>query len=349
MKKTFLKLIVTLMLVCALTASVPMVFATEVEIAGGKETVTFTNDQDKFNYYTEFDQYPYVVDGKLYGWSLAEQKAIYKQGSYEDVDVEVDVGTINKGGKFDAGIIVQASNVGNAMGVLTGWYVGLENGTGTTFIKLHRWENSVWKGVKYEKAGVILQQVNHLRVAVKSGVLYAYLNYSEVEEFSYNIGTASGQVGLRCFYSPNYFDNFSVTGSSISLNTAEITAYMNQANQIDTALLTDVSRGDLTTALQACVTAKDGTSQNAIDEACANLRKVLSELNYTHTYAELQTLIATAQALTNNGTYTANSFNSLTAVLERCVALTDSSSENDISYWYKRLQLRIDSLIAYVK
>lgn len=349
MKKRLLCFAITLITLAVTLFSTVAVFANEVSVSGGKTSIAFeASDISKFDLYTEFNHQPYIVDGKLYMWSLAEQKAIYNVDSFTDVEVEVDIGTVNKNGKFDSGILIQASSVGNDIGALTGWGVSIENGTETNFIKLHRWENKVWKGAKYEKSGVVLNQVNHLKVVVKSGVLYAYLNNSTTEEFSYNVGEVSGKVGFRCYYAPNYFTNFSVKGTCLPVDTAQLDSLIVEANAIDKDLLTASSKNALTSALENATSVKNSSSdQTVIDNAVNTLKTALKGVSYKHTYAELTALIGEADLITNNGQYTANSFNAMQGVKERCKALTESASEDDISYWYNRLKLRMDTLISY--
>ncbi len=349
MKKKLLCIAISLTMIMATVFSVGSVFATEVSVPGGETSIVFEDeDINKFDLYTEFDQLPYIVDGKLYMWSLAEQKAIYKVTSFSDVEVEVDIGTVNKNGKFDSGILIQASGVGSAIGALTGWGISIENGTGTNFIKLHRWENQVWQGVKYEKSGIILNQVNHLKVVVKSGVLYAYLNYSETEEFSYNVGNVSGYVGFRCYYAPNYFKNFSVKGTYLPVSVGELTVLLNEAEAIDKDLLTANSKNVLTSAIETASSAKkSATDQLVIDNAVTALKTALNKLNYKHTYAELTVLIGQAKEIKNNGKYTENSYNALQGVISRCDTLKETDSEEDVSYWYNRLELRVQTLISY--
>ena len=349
MKKKLSILFIVLLTFCMFFSYSSFTFATVVEVSGGRKIITFeTEDEEMFELYTEFDRLPYILDGKLYMWSLAEQKAIYKNCNFSDVEVEVDIGTINKNGKIDSGIIVQASNVTGVLDGLTGWCINLENGSGKKYIKLHKWINAEYIGHIVEKPVETLRQVNHLKVTVKNGILYAYLNYSEQEEFSYNIGTTAGSVGLRCCYAPNYFDNFSITGTVFSPDKKNLTDLMERVSEIQMDLLTDSSKNALTEAINVCNSALTSVEQTVVDNAYAQLKTAYENICYNHTYEQLSLLIEKARAITNGGIYTQNSFNAMTVVLGRCLAVTETSSQDEISYWYKRLELRINTLITYL-
>ena len=353
MKKIATLLVLSAMLLTVGGASALLPTAAEADylVEGGRFEVDFEkwDDYGYFDLYTEFGEKPWQMDGAMYAWTLAEQKIILRGKVFEDVEVSVDISTINEGGKFDSGVYIMASNIGNAMDALTGWNVNVEHGAGqsTMDLKLHRFENGKWKGIAVEILGIPYPgDTINLRVVVKSGMLYAFLNGEKTPTLTYEVGAGSGLVGLRNFYSPNYFDNFAVTGAANKVRTTEL----NEVKARATALLTEPLAATCLIELQEAITLADNAvSQREVDEALKVLNNAIERAVNTHTYSELMALIESACELENpNGEkYTGNSWNSFLVVKEICESLDEGSSEYDISYWYDRLQARIEGLIAY--
>lgn len=333
-----------------LSRSVTGVYA-DYFVEGGRFTVDFEEktDEEYFQLFTEFDKKPWVMDGKMFTWSLAEQKMILKKYLYSDVDVSVTISTINKSGKIDAGIYVQASEANYRLDAITAWCVNVEHGASqkTFNLKLHRFEQATWKGAKVEIMGIpYYSDTVRLRVVVKSGMLYAFLNESKTPTFNYFIGEAEGQVGLRSFYAPNMFDDFSVTGSAHEPDKTLINELIAKAEEklLNADAITEAN--ELNFAMQ---NAKIATTQSQIDKAVKALQIALERAIAKRSLTELNSLIAEAEKITNEngGVYTANSWNSFVAVKEICKKQNEESSEYDISYWYARLQAKISGLIAY--
>ena len=354
MKKIAILLTLSTMLLSAGGASYalqPAAAEVDYSVEGGRFTVDFEkwDDYGDFALYTEFDKKPWQMDGAMYAWSLAEQKIILRGKSFEDVEVSVDISTINECGKFDSGIYVMASNVGSGMDAITAWNVNVEHGAtnSTMDLKLHRFENGKWMGIKVEILGLPYSgDTVHLRVVVKDGMLYAFLNGKTTPTFTYEVGEGSGLVGLRNFYSPNYFDNFSVTGLANAVRTSKLDETKALATEELTKPLASVCKAELEAAIAL---AENAETQSQVDEAQAALDSALKRAVTARTYSELSELIGKAGEIENpdGEKYTGNSWNSFQAVKQICDGLTEESSEYDISYWYGRLQARIDNLVAY--
>lgn len=333
--------------------------AEDYQVSGGKITVDFeeTSDLSGFDLLTEHDreEAPRIVDGRLVCWSLAEQKIIYTERKYTDVDISVDIGTINDHGKFDAGIYVGIGDFySERMDMITAWTINLERGANdsTYFLKLHRF-NGTWLGAKLELQGLALpMNLVNLRVVVKDGVIHAFVNQSEQPYFSYEIGEVSGYVGFRSFYSPNTFDNVTIIGDANNYDYSELNALIAQAENIDVNTITAESGNVLTRALNEAKAAKNGGySQYELDEIATSLSVALKGVTRKQDYSSLTALLAQAKALTNEGgsVYTQNSWQALRKVIAKCESLTAQTAEQELSYWANRLQYRMDSLIAYAK
>ena len=330
----------------------PAVAEPDYSVDGGRLVIDFEdeNDYKSFELYTEFDKKPWQMDGALYAWTLAEQKIILSGSVYSDVEVSVDISTINNCGKFDSGIYVMANSPSGKMDSINAWNVNVEHGAtnSTMDLKLHRFENGSWKGIKTEVLGLPYSgDTINLRVVVKDGMLYAFLNGSKTPTFSYNVGQGSGFVGLRNFYSPNYFDNFTVTGAANAVYTADLVRAKAEA---ENALEQNLA-ADCVSELQAALALADqAVTQVEIDAAVKALEKALDRVVVVYTYDDLAELIAVADTIENpdGNVYTYNSWSSLQAVKGICENLTAESSEYDISYWYGRLEARIDGLVAYI-
>ncbi len=322
-------------------------------VDGGRITVDFENGSDiaLFNRYTEFGDLPYIMDGRLYGWTLAEQKIILKGKIFEDVRVDVDISAIGKNGKFDSGVYIGASNVNSAKDGITAWNVNIEHGVNasTFWLKLHRFENNRWIQSEMVEIGGLVYTADtvHLRVVVKDGTLHAFLNDGDAPVVSQYIGNeARGMVGLRNYYSPNYFDNFTVTGDALDADFADMNALLAVAE----TRVEDNIVPECKTELNAAIAlAKAAATQAQADNAVSALASALDRAENLHTFSELTALIRQADGITNvdGEVYTVNSYNAFVAVKNVCASLTDEDSEYDISYWYARLDDRMENLIAY--
>lgn len=316
------------------------------EVDGWRTDIGFdAGDESKFRLYTEFGRAPWLMDGKIYFWTLAEQKAIYKVRKYDDVDVSVDISTINESGKFDSGIYVHANNIWGDIDNLDGWNVNLERGADKTtyYLKLHHFEEGSYVGSVAEVSGLRLpMNTVHLRVVVKSGMLHAFVNYESTPVLSYEIGSKEGYVGLRNFYSPNYFDNLSIVGEGNEKSSA-YDAIIEEASKIDSSNLTADSEQAISDALDA---AQNADNQYSLEEAVAALEKAMKEALVKRTAEELSAAIERAEAITDGEKYTQNTWDSLQAVLNICRSV-DTTDEELVSYWTYRLELKILLLVTY--
>lgn len=322
----------------------------EYRVPGGKVVYDFSgeNDINDFSLYTEFDKKPAVVDGKIVCWSLAEQKIVYKNAIFSDVDVSVDIGTINKNGKFDAGIYlgITGETSGKLDGI-TGYCVNLERTAGETSyrLKLHKFDHR-YEGALAEKSGLILHTNEvRLRAVIKNKVLYAFAGDDSAPKLIYAIGNVTGRVGLRSFYAPDTFDNIEITGAALDVDTAELSALAERARDLAGGL-TASSRAAVESALAAAEEAISFGSVYEIDEAISLLDVALKNAVVRRDYDTLVQWIAEADEKTNTGEkYTANSWAAFCKVKDMCKTLTEDSGEDEISYWANRLRLRLDNLI----
>lgn len=321
-------------------------------VEGGRHTIDFSDPDhiNEFLLFTEFDKTMWILDEKLFAYALCEQKAILKGKLFTDVDVSVDISTLNKNGKFDSGIYIGAKNIGPQMDQINGWNVNVEHGAGqkTYYLKLHRFINGVWDGIRVEISGIpYTSDTVNLRVVVKGQMLYAFLNKNKEPTITYNIGsTSEGYVGLRNYYSPNTFDNFSVIGNCIEVNRDELDEKVLLATELLELNLTPASTERLNQALELANTA---TTQNEVDIALNMIKKAIKEAENFNNFAALTNLINEVKLIENPNysVYTNNSWNSLLAVLNICEQLTEHSDEEIVSYWYNRLAARKQGLIRY--
>ncbi len=324
-------------------------------VSGGRITIDFEREDDvyKFYRYSEFaDNMPYVRDGAMYAWVLAEQKMILSGKVFTDVQVDVDISPIGKNGKIDSGIYIGASNAGNKMDGINAWEVNIEHapGSDTYWLKLHRFEQKWIRDEMIEVGGLgYTTDDMHLRVTVKDGTLYAFLNGSDAPALTKKIGeTARGMVGLRNFYAPVRFDNFSVVGESVDVDFADMRALQSLAEQRLKDNLAEESKRELTAAIER---AEAANIQVDADEAAAMLASALDRAQDKHTLEELAVLLQKAGDIANpdGEVYTANSYGALLAVKSVCESLTIADGEYEISYWYNRLDEKINGLVKYVE
>lgn len=362
LKKNNYKILMILIVAAILAAATVPLFTSsatsyaeeDYRVSGGRLTYDFDDgDMSDFRLYTEFGSMPYPMDGSLYFWVLAEQKALLKHRLYSDVEVNVDIMTINKSGKFDSGIYVQAKNPRSGMDEIEAWCVNLERDADseTYKLKLHRFYNA-WLGDKVVVSDLKLPMNKvHLRVVVKGGWLYAFVDNRTEPTIKYEIGTEAGMVGLRNYYSPNYFDNLTVIGEGNEYDYSVLNKGIERARAIDIAELTESSGNVLQSALNAATAIIDAdATQYEIDEVAVALNKALEGVEYKRAFAELGAAITEAVSIKNdNGkVYTRNSWSSLQEVIEICRGLTAEDDEDLVSYWTNRLEYRISALVPYL-
>lgn len=316
------------------------------EVDGWRLDIGFDDGDEKLlRFYTEFGREPWLMDGRIYFWTLAEQKAIYIEQKYDDVDVSADIYTINESGKFDSGIYVHANNISGALDGATAWEVNLERGpdSKTYILKLHRFENGKYMGYMAEVPELKLPMNKvHLRVVVKSGVLYAFVNHEKSPIMSYEIGSEEGYVGFRNYYSPNYFDNLSIVGKGNERDTSS-DVIIEEATNIDGSKLTEDSEKAINEALDR---ANNADNQYRLEEAIEDLKTAIKNAIEKRSTEELAAAIERAEKIVDGKIYTQNTWNSLRAVLE-IVKTIDLTDEEVLSYWTNRLELKIDLLVEY--
>lgn len=342
-----------LMITSAFLAKIVVAANGDYDVDGGRKIIDFNNPEDinQFLLFTEFDKQMWIMDDKLFAYTLCEQKAILKDKIFTDIDVCVDISTINTKGKFDSGIYIGAKNIGPNIDQIDAWNVNVEHGAGqnTYYLKLHRFINGRWDGIRVEISGIpYTSNTIKLRVVVKGEMLYAFLNKDVKPRITYNIGLIQGYVGLRSFYSPNTFDNFSVIGNCIEVNREELNKKIEEANNLLTLNLTTNSIERINHGLNLANTA---ITQKEIDFAIKTLKNAIESVEQHSDYVSLTELINEITAMENPDytIYTKNSWDSLMEVLKICKTLTEDSSEELISYWYNRLSTRKQGLIAYIK
>ena len=319
-------------------------------ISGGTDKVTFSDDCQSFALYTEFNQPMYYLQNRLYAPSLAESKAVYQGGPFTDVQVEVTITSINKNGLIDSGIYVQASDPGNKINQITAWCVNVERDVNSNYaiIRLHRFLNNSWDGYKCQATINNVGDSYNLKVVVKSGVLYVYINGGECL-FNYYIGSNEGMVGLRTYYAPNYFTDFKVTAPSIEFDTSLFEQKIIELENIDSSLYTNDTITALKKEIEAAkILLNTEVSQPLMEECFSRLIKAENSLVKLCTKDDLAELVEIGNAaVSQTDVYTKNSIASLKVVLAECDKALQSDDNQEISYWYQKLEYKLDTLIRY--
>ena len=167
---------------------------------------------------------------------------------------------------------------------------------------------------------------------------------------TYDFGAPiTGYVGLRSFYSPNWFDNLSIIGEPLAHDTSELDRLREVAGRIDVSALTQVTADELTDALREAHEAKDEGTQYEIDAATERLRAAIKGVTVRRTYAEFVAAVTAARAYTNpdGAVYTVNTWQSLQRVLDWCEQYNEQTDEQTISYWTARIEYKIACLMTY--
>ncbi len=323
----------------------------QYHVEGGKVAFDFEDESQlvSFDAFTEFNVYPFMMDGSIYFDTLSESKFIYNERTFTNVDVSVDINTINPQGKFDTGIYI-GTDFDHPIDHCIAYEVNLEKGADEKMfrLRLHRFYYG-WRGIQTEATGLKIPTVNlNLRVVVKGGILYAFVNHEKTPVLNFDIGGGNNYVGIRNYYSPNYIDNFTVIGSGLEVQKSRLDQLISQADALEASKYTTNSYNALASVLVEAKNAKQGSDQYAIDKYTELLEKALANLIIKRTSNELEETLVRAKAISNEDErYTLNSFKALTMVIAICEGV-DRNNEDDVSYWCNQLDKKIEALTEYI-
>lgn len=323
----------------------------QYHVEGGKVAFDFEDESqlNSFDAFTEFNVYPFMMDGSIYFDTLSESKFIYNERTFTNVDVSVDINTINPHGKFDTGIYI-GTNFDHPIDHCIAYEVNLEKGNDdpTFHLRVHRFHYG-WRGIQIEASGLKLPMVDlNLRVVVKGGTLYAFVNHQKTPTLHLDIGGGNNYVGIRNYYSPVYIDNFTVIGSGLEVQKSKLDQLISQADALEASKYTTNSYNALASVLAEAKIAKQGSDQYAIDKYTELLEKALGNLVVKRTSNELEETLVRAKAISNEGEkYTKNSFKALTMVIAISENV-DRNNEDDVSYWCNQLDKKIEALTEYI-
>ncbi|MGN1040536.1 MAG: hypothetical protein ACI4QL_03810, partial [Candidatus Fimimonas sp.] len=312
--------------------------------------VNFDEPSEEVSVYSEFpDQSVKYLDGKIFAPTLCESKIVYNKHTFKNFEAEVEMSTINPKGKFDSGIYFYGSGFNDKIDGCTAWEVNVEHvAGGTTYaLKLHRFENNRWTGVRSEVFGLpYTSDVVRLKIVVNNGILKAYVNGSR-SLLTYGVGNGSGYVGLRNFYAPVAFDNLKITAEEISLNTSELEKAINQAVSIDESLYTKKTFSALESAVQKASSALQSQYQSEIDRACEQLNAAICGLVKTVSKEEMQKIVSQAKAVVENADkYAKNTVSSMEKVLYFAEIAIQNDDVDEMSYWYGILEHKLSRTIS---
>ena len=323
----------------------------QYHVEGGKVAFDFEdeNQLDSFDAFTQFEMPPFMMDGKIYFDTLSESKFIYNEKTFTNVDVSVDINTINPHGKFDTGIYI-GTDFDHPIDHCIAYEVNLEKGADEKafHLRIHRFYYG-WRGIQAEANGLKIPTVDlNLRVVVKGGILYAFVNHEKTPRLNFNVGSGANYVGIRNYYSPNYIDNFTVIGNGLEVQKSKLDQLISQADALDASKYTTNSYNALASVLVNAKNAKQGSDQYEIDKYTDLLEKALANLVIKRTYEELEETLARAKTISNEDErYTLNSFKALTMVIAICEGV-DRNNEDDVSYWCNQLDKKIEALTEYI-
>ena len=319
---------------------------TSYTVAGYSETISFNNASDinMFSVTGEHGDVPYILDGKLVLPNTGFMYCAQKNKSYSG-DTEVIVPVIRlfdaTNPHISAGVYVRSDSTGK-----NAWCVNMganANAGSITFSIGQVVDCGLSTKVSADYA---VAKDFVLRIVIKNNVLYLFINNQASPLISYNIGSGSGGIGFRGYYSATGFDYITVTNSAITAKPATYNAVLNKAKAIDQSKLTSSSKTILSSSISAL---ENATNQEDLDIAGKNLEKVVSEVIYKRTESEMALAISRAEAIENpNGAvYTANSYNSLVKVLAYCKTISPDG-EDEYSIMCTRLEQSIANLVCYI-
>lgn len=325
------------------------------DISGGTVVYDFSDETElnDFDTYSELsNQKPHILKDSLYNWVMCEQKTVLKDYTFSDVVLETTIGTINPSGKFDCGLFFGGTSFGDKMDQAYAWNINVEHGVNSSkfSLKLHQFTNR-YADAKVQVSDLAYPKDNRIKLvaAIKNGVLSAYVNDIAHPVFTTDIasGSSVGKVGFRCYYSPNYFEYLKITSPTFHLDTTGLTSLYQKAKALSPDDYSPKSYSKLKTLLDELDTLTfTSLNQIAVDKYITKLEKLIDQLIARKTYSDLQSLIDEVKNIRNDdGKYTTNSYNSFAFCLTQAQALTESSSTEDISYWFDMLTKRKNALI----
>ena len=324
-------------------------------IEGATLKIDFTSeDINRFRLFSERGFRPYTMDDSLFFNVMAEQKAILKDYTFEDVIIETEINTINPLGKIDTGIYFGCSNPTNTINGIDGYCLNIEHDVNEYQydIKLHEFNNGEYVGCLKETNNFIYRDNKvKLSLVIEDNILIAYTDTYEDPVFTYEFDSLSGSIGLRSYYSPSYISYFNVTSPKIGeVSCEEINELKNEIISLDSSIYTENSYKALMDYFNQV---KDldlsVLNQLKIDSISGTLRELKEDLVEKHSFEELESLINECESSIKEEDYTKNSYVSYLYCLNIGKNLNSESSIDEISIAYQKIVTSKELLIAYIK
>ena len=346
--------IITLLLVCATFALGQLsVGVAQTDLTGGRIDISFSQaDANSFVFYSNNENIGMEIrEDKLFAPALSITKAVYTKDRYNDFSASVDITAVIKLGRIDSGIIFASNNfsaVPEEFDKFTGWCINVERdlGSDSCVVKLHRFEQR-WVGDLCVSERIRLPKDNaRLSVTVKKGIATAYLN--GVAVLSYSVGWTDGSVGLRNYFAPIIFDNFSITASHIPLDKAPLEKRVAEVEKLQRSAWTEESVKRVENALENAKTALNGNSQSVIDCAFEELNKAVEKIVTVWNEQRIANLFENANTLLENrDLYIANTVASVEFLIEKCECAIEQNNGEEIAYWCEKLSRRLQLAVKY--
>ena len=352
LKNSFIALtcLITICLSVCLIAKqdVSTALADEYSVAGWAETIDFENASDinKLNIGGDKNTKSFISSGRLCIPVWDFQFGAIKTKSYSgDIDVRTHVYAAGPTTALAFGLEVRSTDQSTS-GV--SFFISRAVNTTTATAKIGA--VAADRGTTYyaSSASIPLGAEFDMRVVLKGTMAYVFINDFNTPVVSYDVGgfcRSSGYVGFRGWQAAMSVEYITIIAPENSKTTGH-TTLLNQAKAVDKNSLTTTSSARLTSAISAV---ENATGQDNLNLAVNQLKVAMDALVYNRTVNQLNALIQQASAIQNpNGSvYTANSYNSMTIVLENCRKV-DTTDAEQVSYWATALEQKIESLIPYV-
>ena len=329
-------------------AKTTIAISNEYIVAGFEETIDFESESDinKFNIGGELGTQSFINDGRLCIPIWDFQYGAYKAKTYSgDIDVRTHVYTANPTSTFGFGIELR-STAQSTNGVC--FYVSRPANSNVAKIEIGSINSD--RGATYHKTinGINITGGFDMRVVLKGTMSHVFINDFDAPVVSYDVAgicASSGYVGFRAWQSAIALEYITIIAPEND-KPASINDILNNAKAIDKTTLTSSSSALLTNAISKV---ENASNQETLDVAVAELKAVIKDLVYIRSVSELNALISQASSITNpNGAvYTANSYNSMIAVLELCKNV-DTTDVEHVSYLTGCLESKIANLITYI-
>lgn len=236
-----------------------------------------------FNIYSSQEKNVKFINDSIVTPANSEVKLLAKGiDKVDEAEINVDISGTS-GNKINSGLYLFASNPTNEPDKIDAYNLQLEEKEDHT-VTISLFNFSSEKGYLGKIAdGGAYSTINnsiHLRVIIKNGIIFAFVNNEDSPCLSYaSKSKERGMIGIRSQYQSNMFSSFKVKYSSYS-NLHELEELLNKINNLDLSLYTSETVKSLKILTTEAETYSKYTSQTDVDNMVIRIQEAINNLKF---------------------------------------------------------------------